>query len=132
MNIITLRINCVTFLKPQYRTFVLFKIINVMENRIAKYIQFSYENVRINSVSSETNQSHSKRRVLPYILIITALILWIIFNIGAIQYYNFQPYILVVMNLMLYCIIACMASPNCSDAPKKDYYVQNKPISKPR
>ena len=132
MNIITLRINCVTFLKTQYRTFVLHKIINVMENRIAKYIQLSYENVRINSVSSETNQSHSKRRVLPYILIITALILWIIFNIGAIQYYNFQPYILVVMNLMLYCIIACMASPNCSDAPKKDYYVQNKPISKPR
>ena len=132
MNIITLRINCVTFLKTQYCTFVLYKIINIMENRIVKYIQFSYESVRINSVLSETNQSHFKCILLPYILTITALILWIVFNIGAIQYYNFQPYILVVMNLILYCIIACMASPNCSDAPKKDYHVQNKPISKPR
>ncbi len=91
-----------------------------MENRIAKYIPFSHENVSTYFKPSDTNQSHSKHKFLPYVLIITGLILWIVFNIGAIQYYEFQPYVLVVMNVVLYFIIACMASPNYSDASKND------------
>jgi len=103
-----------------------------MENKIIKYIQLSSESIGINSILSNTNQSQFRVKLLRYVLTTTALILWIIFSIGAIQYYDFQPYILVVMNLILYCIIACMASEHYLNAPKKDSYTQNKSTSKPR
>ena len=103
-----------------------------MENKIIKYIQLSSESIGIRSIFANTNQSPFTGKLLRYILTTTALILWIIFNIGAIQNYDFQPYVLVVMNLILYCVIACMASDHYSDAPKKDSYTQNKSISKPR
>ncbi len=101
-----------------------------MENKIIKYIQLSSESIGINSILSNINQSQFRGKLLRYVLTTTALILWIIFNIGAIQYYDFQPYILVVMNLILYCIIACMASEHYSNIPKKDSYTQNKSTSK--
>lgn len=91
-----------------------------MENKIIKYIQFSSKSIGIDAILSNSNQSQFSGKLLRYVLTTTALILWIVFNIGAIQYYDFQPYVLVVMNLILYCIIACMASEQYSNAPKKD------------
>ena len=126
MNTITLCFNYVILSILQKRTFVPYKTPNIMGNKIIKYIQFSSESIGINSILSNTNQSQLTSKLLRYILTTTALILWIVFNICAIQYYDFQPYILVVMNLVLYFIIACMISSSYSDTPKKDSYTQDK------
>jgi hypothetical protein len=80
----------------------------VMENKYTKYLQLS------NAVKNFDGLNHTpfESKWLSYFLSTTALILWITFNIVAIENNQFSPYLLVFMNIILYCIIAVMASPD--------------------
>ncbi len=86
-----------------------------MQNKYSKYFQLSFENFSLNSSDLSENTISFSVRLFSYVLMATALVLWIVFNIVAIESYQFAPYPLVVMNLILYCVIATMANPNNSD-----------------
>ncbi len=90
--------------------FVITKTHKVMESKYIKYLQLSVENIQLNSTDLKENQAQIGGKWLSYVLMATALILWIVFNIVAIESYQFSLYALVFMNLILYCIIACMTS----------------------
>ncbi len=88
-----------------------------MENKYLKYLQLSSE-VNLNALHSIDNKTPFNRKFLFYTLLATALILWIIFNILIIETHQFAPYPLVFMNIILYWIIAVMASPDHYAEPK--------------
>lgn len=90
-----------------------------MENKYIKYLNLSVEDINLISSDLERNTVSGNSKWLTYLLMATALVLWIIFNIVAIQSYQFATYPLVVMNLILYCILAVMANPNYSTEPPK-------------
>lgn len=90
-----------------------------MENKYIKNIQSSVENVHMNFVDSNQHKVIIGGKWLSYVLMTTAIILWIIFNIVAIESYQLPPYLLVIMNLILYCVIAAMINPdNYSDTKR--------------
>jgi hypothetical protein len=86
-----------------------------MENKNFKYLQFSAGNFALNFTDLMQTKTQIGGKWLPYVLMATALVLWIIFNIVAIESYQFSPYPLVIMNLILYCVVAVMADPNKSE-----------------
>jgi uncharacterized membrane protein len=104
--------NCVILFQLKKVNFVLYENLKVMENKYIKNLQLSIENIHLNTIFSSEQDTHFRGKWLPYLLMTTALILWIIFNIVAIQSYQFPPYLLVIMNLILYCIIAAMINPD--------------------
>jgi uncharacterized membrane protein len=83
-----------------------------MENKYAKYLQLSNATKHFDTLNSVNNTARFESKWLSYFLLATALILWITFNIVAIENNQFSPYPLVLMNIILYCIIASMASPD--------------------
>jgi uncharacterized membrane protein len=83
-----------------------------MENKYIKNIQLSIENIHLNYVDSSEKTTQIGGKWLSYLLMTTALILWVIFNILVIESYQFPPYLLVIMNVVLYCIIAAMINPD--------------------
>jgi uncharacterized membrane protein len=83
-----------------------------MENKYIKNIQLSIENIHLNYVDSREQTTQIGGKWLSYLLMTTALILWVIFNILVIESYQFPPYLLVIMNVVLYCIIAAMINPD--------------------
>ncbi len=83
-----------------------------MENKYMKNIQSSIENIHLNYADSNEQKIIVGGKWLPYVLMIMAIMLWIIFNIVAIESYQFPPYLLVIMNLILYCVIATMVNPD--------------------
>ena len=83
-----------------------------MENKYIKNIQSSIENIHLNYVDSNEKKIMIGGKWLPYLLMIMAITLWIIFNIVAIESYLFPPYLLVIMNVILYCVIAAMVNPD--------------------
>ena len=90
-----------------------------MENKYIKNLQLSIQNMHLNYVDAITQKAQIGGKWLFYILMITALVLWVIFNIVVIESYSFPHYLLVIMNLILYCIIASMInSDDYSDAKK--------------
>ncbi len=90
-----------------------------MGNKYLKYLQLSSAIRHLNPVDSvDDNKTNFGGKYLSYSLLGLGLILWIIFNIVAIENYQFAPYPLVFMNIILYCIIAVMASPNHYSEPK--------------
>lgn len=84
----------------------------VMENRYAKYLQLPFEEKHLDASLLNENTSKLGGKWLPYLLICTAIILWVVFNIVAIESYEFFLYPLVVMNLILYFVIAIMINPD--------------------
>ena len=84
-----------------------------------KNIQSSIENIHLNYVDSSEQKIIIGGKWLPYVLMTMALILWITFNIVAIESYQFPTYLLVVMNLVLYCIIATVVNPDKYSDSKK-------------
>ena len=90
-----------------------------MENKYTKYLQLSTAIKHFNASNPVNDKVRFESKWLSYFLLITASILWIIFNILTIEGHLFSPYVLVFMNIILYCIIAVMASP--------DHYVESKP-----
>ena len=89
-----------------------------MENKYLKYLQLSSALKHVDTLDSGDVKPHLGGKFLSYSLLVLALILWIIFNIVAIENYQFTPYPLVFMNIILYCIIAAMASPDHYSEPK--------------
>lgn len=90
-----------------------------MENKYIKNLRLSIQNMHLNYVDAITQNAQIGGKWLFYILMITALVLWVIFNIVVIESYSFPHYLLVIMNLILYCIIASMInSDDYSDAKK--------------
>ena len=83
-----------------------------MENKYFKYLQISSVLKHVDVLDSNDDKTHLGRKYLSYSLLGLASILWIIFNIVAIENYQFTPYPLVFMNIILYCIIAAIASPD--------------------
>jgi hypothetical protein len=83
-----------------------------MENKNTKYLQLSNVVKHFDGLNSFDNNARFESKWLSYFLSTTALILWITFNIVAIENNQFSPYLLVFMNIILYCIIAVMASPD--------------------
>lgn len=89
-----------------------------MQQRYFKDLQLFIENFYLNSFYANEINSQIGGKWLPYFLRATALILWIVFNIVAIESYQFPPYPLLFMNLVMYFILAAMASPNYSEESK--------------
>ena len=89
-----------------------------MENKYIKYLQISSAIKHIHTLSPNDDKTNLGGKYLSYTLLGLALILWIIFNIVAIENYQFTPYPLVFMNIILYCIIAAIASPDHYSEPK--------------
>ena len=90
-----------------------------MGNKYLKYLQLSSVMRHFNLVDSVDNSENNfGGKYLSYSLLGLGLILWIIFNILAIENYQFAPYPLVFMNIILYYIIAVMASPDNYFEPK--------------
>jgi uncharacterized membrane protein len=89
-----------------------------MQHEYLKNLQLSIENFQLNSSYSHELNSQIGGKWLPYFLMATALILWIVFNILAIESYQFSPYPLLFMNLVMYFILAAMASPSYSEESK--------------
>lgn len=119
MNVITIYVNYITLLEIKKLNFVISKTLNIMENKYIKNMQSSIENVHLHFVDSSQQKVIFIGKWLSYVLMTTALILWITFNIVAIESYQFPPYLLVVMNLILYCVIAAMINPdNYSDTKR--------------
>jgi uncharacterized membrane protein len=90
-----------------------------MEKKYMKNMQSSIENIHLNYVDSSEQKIIIGGRWLPFVLMTTALILWIVFNIVSIESYQLPPYLLVVMNLVLYCMIAAMVNPDNYSDPKR-------------
>lgn len=98
-----------------------------MENKYFKYLKISSVSKHVNILDSSDDDTHLGGKYLSYGLLGLALILWIIFNIVAIENYQFAPYPLVFMNIILYCIIAVIASPeNYSEPKSSNSHIQNK------
>lgn len=92
---------------------------NEMENKHIKNLQLSIQNMHLNYEDAKEQNAQIGGKWLSYLLMTTALILWVIFNIVVIESYSFPHYLLVIMNLILYCIIASMINPdNYSDAKR--------------
>lgn len=89
-----------------------------MKHAYLKYLQLSFEDSRLNSLDSNEINSQIGGKWLPYFLMATALILWIIFNIMAIESYQFSPYPLLFMNLVMYFVMTTVASPSYSEESK--------------
>ena len=68
--------------------------------------------MHLNYVDSRKQNAQFGDKWLSYMLMTVALILWVVFNIVSIQNYQFPPYLLVLMNLILYFIIAAMINPD--------------------
>jgi hypothetical protein len=83
-----------------------------MENKYIKYLQLSNTIKHFDSLNSLNNTVRFEAKWLSYLLLAMAVILWITFNIVTIENNQFSPYVLVFMNIILYCIIAVMASPD--------------------
>ncbi|MEY4541323.1 MAG: hypothetical protein RLZZ306_3080 [Bacteroidota bacterium] len=90
-----------------------------MENKYIKNIQASIEYIQLNYTDSNEQNTLVDVKWLPYLLMTTAFVLWIVFNIVAIESYQFPPYLLVIMNLVLYCVIAAMINPDNYNDSKK-------------
>ena len=90
-----------------------------MENKYFKNLQLSIENIHLSYADAKEQSTLIGGKWLSYFLMITAIVLWIIFNIVAIESYQFPPYLLVIMNLILYCIIAAMINPDNYNDSKK-------------
>jgi hypothetical protein len=101
-----------------------------MENKNFKYLQFSAGNFALNFTDSKQTKTQIGGKWLPYVLMATALVLWIIFNIVAIESYQFSPYPLVIMNLILYCVVAVMADPNKYAESKNAHFNEPKQVRK--
>ena len=93
-----------------------------MKNKYTKYLQLTTAVKHFYALNPINNKIRFESKWLSYFLLTTASILWIIFNILTIQNKLFSPYVLVFMNIILYCIIAVMASP--------DHYVESKDFQK--
>ena len=91
-----------------------------MENKYTKYLQIPLDIKQFEASDSFENKAPFKSKWLSYSLSATALILWITFNIVAIENQQFSPYTLVIVNIILYCIIAVMASPDHYSESKSD------------
>ena len=89
-----------------------------MENKYFKYLQISSAIKYVHALNSNEGKTHLGGKYLSYSLLGLASILWIVFNIVAIENYQFTPYPLVFMNIILYCIIAAIASPDHYSEPK--------------
>lgn len=89
-----------------------------MQHKYIKYLQLSIENFHLNASYSTENNLPIGGKWLTYSLMATAIILWIIFNIVAIESYQFPPYLLLFMNLVMYVLIAAMTNPSYSEESK--------------
>ena len=69
-----------------------------MKNIYIKYLQHPLENIHLFSLDTDSHNQLSGAKWLPYVLMATAMILWVVFNIVAIQSYQFAPYPLVAIN----------------------------------
>ena len=83
-----------------------------MENKYIKTIQSSIENMHMNAINFNVRNDFVDNKWLSPILMTTAFILWVVFNIVVTESHQFPPYLLVGMNLILYCMIAAMINPN--------------------
>jgi hypothetical protein len=101
-----------------------------MENKNFKCLQFSTGNFALNFTDSKQIKTQIGGKWLPYVLMAMALVLWIIFNIVAIESYQFPPYPLVIMNLILYCVVAVMADPNKYAESKNAHFNKPKQVRK--
>jgi hypothetical protein len=108
--------------------FVKSKSLKVMGNKNFKYLQFSVGNFALNFTDSKQNKTQVGGKWLPYVLMVMALVLWIIFNIMAIESYQFYLYPLVIMNLILYCVVAVMADPNKYTDSKNAHFNEPKQV----
>lgn len=85
-----------------------------MENKYTKYFNISLDDNHYDTLVNHENDSLIGAKWLIYLLMGTALMLWVVFNIVSIQSNLLPPYLLVVMNLILYFIIAIMINPDSS------------------
>jgi uncharacterized membrane protein len=83
-----------------------------MENKDTKYSLLFNVVKHYEALNLGDNNVRFESKWLSNFLLGMALILWIIFNIVAIENNQLSPYLLVFLNIMLYCIIAVMASPD--------------------
>jgi uncharacterized membrane protein len=119
VNVIILFVNCVILFQSKKVNFVITNNLKNMENKYIKNLQLSVENIHLNLSEFNEKNVHIGGKWLTYSLMATALILWVVFNVTIIQSYQIPPYLLVIVNLILYCIIAIMVnSDSYSDAKK--------------
>lgn len=89
-----------------------------MQHKHLKNLPLSIQSIYLNSSYSHEFNSQLGGKWLPYLLMATALILWIVFNIMAIESYQFPPYLLLFMNLIMYFVMTTVASPSYSEESK--------------
>jgi len=92
-----------------------------MHRRNIKFSGLSIQSMSLNSLNVELLKATVDSKWLSYFLKVTALILWLVFNTLAIESYQFSPYPLVVMNLVMYFILATVASPSYSEESKPSF-----------
>ncbi len=92
-----------------------------MQLKHLRNLLLSIQSIYLNSSYSHEINSQIRGKWLPSMLMIVALILWIVFNIMAIESYQFPPYLLLLMNLIMYFVMTTVASP-C-------YSIESKPSS---
>ena len=90
-----------------------------MQHKYIKNIQLSIEIFHLDFLSSNESGRQLGGKWLRYFLMAMALILWMVFNIVAFESYQFSPYTLLFINLVMYIVLAVMASPN--------YFEESKP-----
>ncbi len=102
-----------------------------MENKYTKYLQLPLFIKQFDvSNSLENKLTFESSKWVSYFLLITGIILWVTFNIVVIEYQQFPPYILVIMNIILYCIVAVMASPDHYSETKANSFQKQKEVCK--
>ena len=89
-----------------------------MQHKYFKNVQLSVESFHLDFLNSNELGGLMGRKWLRYFLMAMALILWMVFNIVAFESYQFSPYALLFINLVMYLILAVMASPNYSEESK--------------
>ena len=83
-----------------------------MENKYTQYSQLPFEEKHLDTSFSDEATPPFGGKWLPYLLMSAAIAFWVIFNIVAIESYAFSLYPLVVINLILYFIIAVKVNPD--------------------
>jgi hypothetical protein len=89
-----------------------------MQTKYLKNFPLLIQSIYMNCSNFDVNNAPIGGKWLPYFLMATALTLWLVFNIVAIESYQFSPYPLLFMNLVMYFILAAMASPSHTEESK--------------
>ena len=92
-----------------------------MQDSYLKNLPSLIQSIYLNYSNIDVSNAPIGGKWLPYFLTVMALILWLVFNIVGIESYQFSPYPLIFMNLVMYFVLAAVASPSHFEESKPKF-----------